>query len=283
MAKFCPRCGKEIPDVGHFCPFCSADVENPSSWQGGFVGPEIRGGMSGKMKAVILGVIVVIVVVISVVMFLFVFGNSLSEGDLVGSWDVEMTMSGYNQSGSYIWNFDDDGSLEIIYFYSDPSIHFESDSVMNTLTVSTFGSYSVSNATWEIDEGKLCINPESSTSLCFDYEVNGDTVELTGGYGIYKYIVTMTKRDDDGVSGYVIEWKDINISVSPYYASEIQYDWIKLTRVPGVPYSGAHAPEAWGYVQEGDVIQIADMYTSVSISGEFVWVPNGETIDWFSV
>jgi len=284
MARFCPRCGKEIPEAGRFCPFCAANVEDPSSWQGaGGSQGYTPGGMSRKMKAVILSIVVVIAVVVSVVMVLFMFGDELSEGTFVGTWDAEMV--GYNTTGS--WVFHEDGRLELISYYFDennpddyPNIYFESDAVMNTLTVSDLDLYSVSNGTWEIKDGELCIHPSNSSSgpsYCFDYEKDGDTITLSG-----MYTVTLTKASG-GSSGMNVEWKDINISVSPGHAGEIEYSWIKLTRKLDVPYSGGHAPATWGYVKEGDVIQIADQYTSVSITGEFTWVPNGQTIDWFTV
>ena len=288
MPSFCPICGKEIPEAAVFCPFCSADVNNPSSWQDRGVPRSV--GMSGKMKVLILLVIVVSIVVVSVFMFLFMFGDSLSEGDFVGSWDVEMTMIGSNYSYSYVWSFDEDGTLEMINVNFDPDdpydcpyIYFDSDNVMNTLTVSDLDYYSVTNASWEIDDGKLCINPVSGPAICFDYEVNGDTVELTGGYGGYQYVITMDNRGDEGFCSYVVQWEDINITIEPEYVGEVKYSWITLTRVPGVSYSGSHAPSEWGDLQLGDVIQIADMYTSVSMTGRVIWVPNGEMIDWFSV
>jgi hypothetical protein len=74
-----------------------------------------------------------------------------------------------------------------------------------------------------------------------------------------------------------IAWENINISIS-IYPNKPHYNWINLTR-SSITYYGEHAPSEWGTLENGDVIEIGDRGSFVTIW--FTWIPNDSYLDSF--
>jgi predicted nucleic acid-binding Zn ribbon protein len=271
MAKYCRKCGIELPLGSRYCLNCGKRTEP----------------IEKRKKLLIIVSIIIVALIVIGVLFLFILQDDT--GKFIGTWKVEASTGG----SDYLWTFYENGTLKTISLSSlepTPSITCIENETENTLTVvsvniSSSDYPSVQWGTFNIEDNKLYLSTsamggyEGSPMYGFDYEFSdNDHITLTlGGYPIF-VTLNRTSEQDYNLSQSIdaVEWKNINISL--YGPSTIHWDWINLTR-SSVKYTETTAPTEWGNVTVGDTLQIGKYNATITVYME--WVPSSGVIGYW--
>ena len=277
MAKYCIKCGIEIPHGAKYCANC---------------GKRTQPLKKTTKKIIVISIILIIAIITSVALFLILQDDT---SKFYGTWKVEYSTG--SSSIGMLWTFYENASIKMISSYSydqSPTITCDQNStyiteeiVYNTLTVNSVspssGSATTQWSTFEIKDGELYMSPLSTGIggiYGFDYDFSNDN-RITLGMASYPMVLTLTRTSESAINQTqqpeTIEWNNINISL--YELSNINYNWINLTR-SSTPYYNERCPSEWGNVKVGDILEIGtfDSYVSASMR----WVPTEEHIgNWY--
>jgi len=243
---------------------------------------------SRKTKTKLVTAVVAIIIVASVVVaafFLIIQGTTGNDAKMfVGTWDVIASYYG-NSSSLGTWTFYENGSSKMTSSYSNyPSIEFEEDDVLKTLTVTNIEGYEYGSIQWiKYKVGGDKLNLTSTTGIGvpdMTYKFSNDnTCTLTYTYYTMSIQLTLTRTSESSTGQAPIDWENINITIDTYETSPVHWNWINLTR-SYTSYSDDHAPSQWGEVTTGDVIQIGKYESDVEVT--ITWIPTNTLLGaWY--